>query len=308
MLLHGFCISRLGLFLSFSTFLTPLSPATLNLLPAPASQASPGPTSQRQDQVYELVGRVLHHADKVGCKKNSCTILVTNFTLSSGATSRFGMQLADQISEDLASTQPGIRIVERSRLQSFLEQERIPASLFNSEKALCWLAKQLSATTVLRGTTEDRSGELRVQGSLLSCLLDKAGPVEEFTFHDSDARYDLAPQESFPETLSPPSSSPAIPLIRVAGVDGVSAPACVHCPNPSYTDPARVARINGTVLLRLTVSEEGRMTEARVVRGLPFGLNESAMKVVRDWQFKPAKRDGQSVTCMVMTEVTFRLR
>ena len=307
MLLSGLRISRLALFLSFSTFLPPLSRATLNLLPARASQGSPRPTSQAQDQVHEFVGRVLHHADQVGCKKSSCTILVTNFTLSSGATSRFGMQLADQVSMDLAS-QKAINSIDRFGLQSFLEQERIPTALFNSEKALCWLAKQLGATTVLRGTTEDRSGELRVQASLLSCLLDKAGPVEEFTFHDSDARYDLAPQESFPETLSPPSSSPAIPLIREAGVDGLSAPSCVYCPNPNYTDPARVARINGTVLLRLTVSEEGRMTEARVVRGLPFGLNESAMKVVRDWQFKPAKRDGQSVTCMVMTEVTFRLR
>jgi len=308
MLLHGFCISRLGLFLTFFIFLTPLSPATLNLLPAPASQTSLGPTSQRQDQVHELVGRVLHHADKVGCKKNSCTILVTNFTLSSGATSRFGIRLADQISMDLASQQKVINIIDRFRLQSFLEQERIPASLFNSEKALCWLAKQLGATTVLRGTTEDRGGSLRVQGSLLSCIKDRAGPTESFTLPDFDSKSDLTPTESFPETLSPPSSSPTIPLIREAGVDRVSAPACVHCPNPSYTDPARVARINGTVLLRLTVSEEGRMTEARVVRGLPFGLNESAMKAVRDWQFKPAKRDGQSVTCMVMTEVTFRLR
>ena len=31
------------------------------------------------------------------------------------------------------------------------------------------------------------------------------------------------------------------------------------------------------------------------------------MNAVRDWKFKPATREGEPVTCMVMIEATFRL-
>jgi len=307
MLFSGSHISRLALFLSFTTFLTPLSPATLEVSPAQALQTSLALTSQQRDQLHDLAARVLHHADKAGCKKSACTILVPNFTGSSGSTSVLGVQLADAFSKELDSQQNAIKIIDRSRLQSFLEEERIPTVLFNSEKAFCWMGKQLRATTVLRGTTEDRGGPLRVQVSLFSCVKDKVGPVEEFAFADSDSKQDLSPIEPFPTTLDSSKSS-SIPLVLRAGDGGVTAPACLYCPPPDYTDPAREARFNGTVLLQLTVSEHGRTSEARVFRGLPFGLNEAAKRAVHDWQFKPASKDGEPVACMVMMEATFRLK
>jgi TonB family protein len=298
-------VSMLALFLLLCAFLTPLSGSTLNA-PSAHPQTPPALTSEQQGQVRDLAARVLQKAGKSDCKPRNCTILVPNFALASGATSRLGMQLADQVSIELTAQQNAIKIIDRSRLQSFLEQERIAANLFNDEKAICWLGKQLGANTVLRGTTEDFRGPLQVETSLLSCDKDKAGPVEEFSFSDSSPKSDLSPVEPFPQTLPSPDSS--IPLIRAAGAEGVSSPSCIYCPNPSYTDPAREAKFNGDVLLRVTVSESGRTTDVRVARGLPFGLNDSAIKSVRDWQFKPAIREGQPVTCIVMIEATFRVQ
>jgi TonB family protein len=300
-------IRRFALFLSFAAVLTPLSRATLKDAPAQAPQTPLVLTAQQQqDQIRDLAAHILQHADKAGCKKSSCTILVANFTIPSGFTSTLGIQLADAISKELAIQQNTIRIIDRSRLQSFFEEERIPNSLFNDEKAICWLGKQLGASTVLRGTTEDREGPLRVQASLLSCTKDKTGPVEEFSFSDPDSKAHLRPIEPFPETLPNPDSA-SVPLIRFAGKDGVTVPRCSYCPSANYTDPARLAKLNGIVVLQLTISEQGRTVDARVVRGLPYGLNESAIRSVRDWQFQPAMRNGQPVTCMVMTETSFHL-
>ncbi len=178
------------------------------------------------------------------------------------------MQIADQVSKELSSQQNAIKIVDRSRLQTFLDEERIPGALFNNEKAICWLGKQMGATTLLRGTTENRGGPLRVQASLLSCVKDKAGPVEEFAFPDSGVESDLSPLEPFSKTLSTLDSS-SIPLVSSAGADGISSPSCLYCPNPNYTDPARAAKFNGTVIMAVTVSPEGRTIEARVARGAP---------------------------------------
>ena len=240
------------------------------------------------------------------CKPEDCSILVANFTLPSGATSQLGIQLADAFSNELASQQKAIQVIERSRLQTYLEQERIPATLLNSEKAIRWLGKQLGATAVLSGTTEGQGAYVRVQVTLRWCEKERAGPVEEFSFPDPDSNTDLNPIDSFPKTV-PSSNSSSIPLVLRAGVGGVTSPGCSYCPQPNYTNPAREAKFNGTVLLQVTVSEAGSTVESKVVRGVPFGLNEAAMNAIRDWKFNPARREGEPVTCMVTIEATFRL-
>jgi len=44
-----------------------------------------------------------------------------------------------------------------------------------------------------------------------------------------------------------------------------------------------------------------------VVKGLPFGLTERAVKRIEDWKLKPALKDGQAVAVRVDIEFTFRL-
>ena len=257
-------------------------------------------------EIHTLAHRILQRAGKADCNPGRCTVLVTNFTFGLGFTSRLGMQIADQLSKELASQQNAIKIIDRFRLQTFLDQERILPTLFNNEKALCWLAKELGANTVLRGTTENRAGPLRVQASLLSCGKNKTGPIEEFSVPDSDSQNALAPSDGFSKTL-PASKSSSIPSVPRAGVDGVTSPVCLYCPDPDYTDPAREAKFNGTVLLDVIVSAEGRLIEAKVSHGAPFGLNEEAIKAIRSWQFRPATKDGMAVTVQVPIEVVFHL-
>ena len=152
------------------------------------------------------------------------------------------MQLADAFSNGLASQKNAIQVIERSRLQTYLEQERVPMTLLHNEKAIRWLGKQLGATVVLTGTTaKDQGASVRVQVSLLSCDKEKAGPIEEFSFPDSDSRTGLNPIGFFPETLSSPNPS-SIPLVLRAGVGGVTSPGCSYCPQPNYTNPAREAK------------------------------------------------------------------
>jgi TonB family protein len=298
--------SWLALCLSFSAFLAPLSPATLNVPLASAPQMPPVLTSQQQDQLHDLVARVLRHADKAGCKKNTCTILVANFTGSSGSTSILGMQLADELSQMLAAQQTAIHVNDRSRLRAFFEQQRIPSKDLQQEKALQWLGKHLGATAVLEGAIQEQGGSLRVRVNLRSCDKDRQGPFEEVRIPYPDIEAGLRPLEPFP--ANPPSlTSSSTPMITRAGAGGVDAPRCVSCPQPGYTDPARAAKFQGIILLEVVVSQEGQMKEARIVRGLPFGLNEAAMNVLQNWKFKPAMRAGEPIQAAVMIEVSFHL-
>jgi protein TonB len=92
---------------------------------------------------------------------------------------------------------------------------------------------------------------------------------------------------------------------RVGG--GVSAPKVVYDPDPEYSEEARKAKYQGTVVLWLVVAPDGHPQQIRVQRSLGMGLDEKAMEAVRQWRFEPAKKDGQPVPVMINVEVNFRL-
>lgn len=92
------------------------------------------------------------------------------------------------------------------------------------------------------------------------------------------------------------------------GVGGnVLAPVKVYAPQPSYTEEARQARVQGTVILRTIIDESGDVVAVEVLKGLTLGLTESAAETVRTWTYKPATRNGVAVPVYMFVMVNFRL-
>jgi protein TonB len=94
-------------------------------------------------------------------------------------------------------------------------------------------------------------------------------------------------------------------VYRVGG--GVSAPRAIFAPDPEYSEEARKAKYQGTVVLYMIVGPDGRARDIRVVRSVGMGLDEKAIDAVRTWKFDPARRDGQAVAVQINVEVSFRL-
>jgi TonB family protein len=88
---------------------------------------------------------------------------------------------------------------------------------------------------------------------------------------------------------------------------GVSAPVPIYKPDPAYSEEARKAKYQGTVVLWITIDVVGTVMDCRVVKPLGMGLDEKAVESVRTWKFKPAMRNGSPVPVRVMVEVSFRL-
>jgi protein TonB len=88
----------------------------------------------------------------------------------------------------------------------------------------------------------------------------------------------------------------------------VSQAACLHCPEPPYTDEARKAKLQGNVTLRVLIGSDGRAARIQLVKGLGLGLDEEALQAVRSWRFVPA-RDArrQPVPTWVTIETRFQL-
>jgi TonB family protein len=101
-----------------------------------------------------------------------------------------------------------------------------------------------------------------------------------------------------------PAAAQSAPVFHV-GPD-VTAPFVVAKAKPAYTEEARLAKLEGSVLLSLVVGADGQPRDIQVVRSLGLGLDESAVENARAWQFKPGAGSGIPVAVMVNEEVFFR--
>jgi TonB family protein len=97
------------------------------------------------------------------------------------------------------------------------------------------------------------------------------------------------------------------PGVLRAGVNGVTSPQCIYCPEPEYSEEARKARLDGTVVLDITVLPDGSVNDIVVLKTTGHGLEEKAIETVKKWKLKPASdKQGNLVACRVNIEVTFR--
>lgn len=78
-------------------------------------------------------------------------------------------------------------------------------------------------------------------------------------------------------------------------------------PQPAYTKEARRDGIQGFVSLKVLLSGHGRVSRIRVLKGLPAGLTENAMRAACKMKFKPALKEGVPVSQWVIAEYLFRL-
>jgi TonB family protein len=104
---------------------------------------------------------------------------------------------------------------------------------------------------------------------------------------------------------TPPLPSPALTPYRVGG--GVSAPVPTYMPAPAYSEEARAAKLQGTVLLYLVVDERGAPHNVRILRSIGMGLDQRAIEALQKWKFHPGMRDGYPVPVEASIEVSFRL-
>jgi len=77
--------------------------------------------------------------------------------------------------------------------------------------------------------------------------------------------------------------------------------------NPVYPEFARRARIQGPVVLLMTVDEWGQPIQVQVLEGHPV-FQEAATQAARQWRFEPARVDGRPVTASFRLTLKFSLR
>jgi TonB family protein len=115
-----------------------------------------------------------------------------------------------------------------------------------------------------------------------------------------------------PSSITVLPDRPGLPAFA-AGVHrpcdrGVAMPKATREVKPSYTFRAMREQVAGKVFMQVVVLTDGKVGDARVVRGLHVDLDKEAVKAARGWQFEPGTLNGEPVPVVVTIEMTFTLR
>jgi TonB family protein len=264
-------------------------------------------TNEAEAQLDSLASRV---CDKVKQSKRGhepIKILVFDFTrVSLDKSSILGTLLADRFTDMLRHHGNGMEILDRDLLKTYLKKLRTNIGDLDANSVYLQIAQDLGATDAIRAElTKDDKQQLKI---LLQRLADpEFNDVARFLLPMDLEEILIKPAPSNyrdPETIPPEAG---VILMSSNSIGGVDLPKCISCPDPKFTPVARAAKFTyGSIILSGVVTTKGEVTSVYVVKGLPFGLTESALTVIRDWKLKPAMKDGQPVAVRVAFEFTFR--
>ena len=90
----------------------------------------------------------------------------------------------------------------------------------------------------------------------------------------------------------------------------INSPEIIRQVRPNHTNGALQARVRGLVVMDAVVLPDGSVGDVKIVRSLDkrFGLDEEAIKAVKQWRFRPARRSGGPIAMLVSVEMMFELR
>jgi TonB family protein len=225
-------------------------------------------------------------------------IYVSNFLDISEARTDRGCYFSSVFSDLLKEKAKNFEVLGRMDTQKFLTTSGISDASLHNPASLATLGAATGADVVLFGTLV-----LEKKHATLTLLLRETASGKEL--YQTQYRENLDP--AF-EALFPAVTSPDGCFFYFAGLDGISSPKCVYCPQPQYSDAARKARISGSVLVSAIFTEQGKLREVRVVRSLDPALDQATIDSMQKWSANPAKdASGNSVAVRVLVETAFRL-
>jgi len=107
-----------------------------------------------------------------------------------------------------------------------------------------------------------------------------------------------------PPPPPPPAAEKPKGPIRITS--GMKEPQLLYEPPIVYSPVARMARIEGTVIVEAIIDEQGNVTQVHLISGPPL-LVPSAMRAVEARKYAPTILDGQPVAIRLTVKVDYKL-
>ena len=260
------------------------------------ASGSPAQTSATltDTAISQLAARIADPLQKVHATK----ILFADLKGPDGQTHPVGRWLADQLANSCNKDFPGLEIIIRPQHEEPAEVVDEAGNRKQAFKSVEEWARSVGANVVVTGTFA------RISDAIGISLRAMTSSDQPRTIAETRG---LVPVSEEIIRLSPdriPSLKDGIPR---AGVGGMGVPECTYCPPPRYSREASKKKAEGTVVLQVVITADGRATNVTIVKDPGDGLGQQAVESVRKWKFKPADGpDGRPVAVLCPIEVSFR--
>jgi len=96
-----------------------------------------------------------------------------------------------------------------------------------------------------------------------------------------------------------------VPALRAEGAEEKAVP--LKTVAPEYPTTLRQKGVSGLVVVKVTVDEQGKPSEVTVAKSSNEQLDVYAMRAVKRWTFRPAKKDGVATPATVTIPIQFSL-
>jgi TonB family protein len=225
------------------------------------------------------------------------TIVILDF-VGPGEIAVLGQKLAADFREALIKSAHDFRVEDRSQLLELLQKnDLLPGSIRDRETA-DWYLRNSGADAAILGTLSNGSGGVKLS-------------LQAFSLRESELFSGL--ETSIPLTydlkgLLGQHEKDEFASLPKADENGYISPACIYCPIPPFTAEASRRKFAGTVVMQITIDENGHARDIRVESALPYGLTEQATEAVREWRFKPSTGpNGKPAAVRTRIQTTFHL-
>jgi TonB family protein len=211
-----------------------------------------------------------------------------------------GKQIAADVRTRVGSTRRKLKLTPYSNIEQWIERDHF------------WQT-DLSIADVGAYILRDDKADAFVTGSLTTTESDPAINVRMFVYKVGKPGPPSMITTSIPFSLELKAmvAAPEPTIVKLPPYkegNGVHYPRCIYCPQAGYTDKAVHEKLQGVVTLSTIIEPNGKAGPIRVIKGLAYGLDASAVSAVREWRFETASGpDGKPVAVEQTIEVQFHL-
>ncbi len=253
------------------------------------------PVAAQQAEVDALATRIAQRIAKSGKTK----VIVLDFVGPGPEITELGRWLAEAFSAALPSAGRHLTVLDRASLQAVAGRKSLAKKDTPDPMSSVWVGQLAGAELVVTGRIEFTPDDLKLRLGLWKVAGETQEVAQEVerlprTKEIGDLLFNTA------RSFGPGVSTVALErryADRIADSDSLGT-LSAKCgpPNSCFA-----------VLLELTVTDQGRASDIRLIRGVGFGVDELVLTAVRRWQFKAAKMpDGRAVPVRVKVEIIVR--
>ena len=104
-----------------------------------------------------------------------------------------------------------------------------------------------------------------------------------------------------------PAAVPKVAVQRVRVSQGVTQGLVIHRVQPTYPQMAKIARVQGPVVLAAIIGKDGTIQNLHVISTASPLLNQAALDAVKQWRYRPYILNGEPVEVDTQITVNFTL-